>query len=113
MSRYPEISERKISVIGVYIAWRGEDITLPVAKFLTFWSRKSTGGEIAAENGCLATISELALAARAPGTGQFFQSVPGFLTWSICAPIGTGYRCQAATDKKYPRGNSMGSAWRD
>jgi len=77
MSRYPEISERKISVIGVYIAWRGEDITLPVAKFLTFWSRKSTGGEIAAENGCLATISELALAARAPGTGQFF-------------PIGTG-----------------------
>jgi hypothetical protein len=67
MSRYPEIRERKINVIGVYIAWRGEDVTLPVAKFLTFWSRKSTGGEIAAENGCLAAVSELALAARAPG----------------------------------------------
>ncbi|MBV8967470.1 MAG: hypothetical protein JO331_00205, partial [Verrucomicrobia bacterium] len=39
---------------------------MPVLKFLTFWSRKSTGSTIAAENGCLAAISELALAARAP-----------------------------------------------
>jgi len=66
LSHYPEIKERKINVIGVYIAWRGEDITLPVAKFLTFWSRKGAGGTIAAQNGILATISELALAARAP-----------------------------------------------
>jgi hypothetical protein len=66
VSRYPEITGRNINVIGVYIAWRGVDITVPVAKFLTFWSRKSAGGTIAAQNGCLATISELALAARAP-----------------------------------------------
>jgi hypothetical protein len=66
VSRYPEITGRKINVIGVYVAWRGEDITLPVAKFLTFWSRKGAGGTIAAQNGVLATISELALAARAP-----------------------------------------------
>jgi hypothetical protein len=66
MSRYPEITGRKINVIGVYIAWRGIDVTLPVAKFLTFWSRKGAGSTIAAQNGCLATISELALAARAP-----------------------------------------------
>jgi hypothetical protein len=66
VSSYPEITGQKINVIGVYIAWRGKDITLPVAKFLTFWSRKGTGGTIAAQNGCLATISELALAARAP-----------------------------------------------
>jgi hypothetical protein len=66
VSRYPEITGRKINVIGVYTAWRGEDITLPVAKFLTFWSRKGAGGTIAAQNGILATVSELALAARAP-----------------------------------------------
>ena len=66
VSRFPEITGRKINVIGVYIAWRGEDITLPVAKYLTFWSRKGAGGTIAAQNSCLATISELALAARAP-----------------------------------------------
>jgi hypothetical protein len=66
VSRFPEITGRNIKVIGVYIAWRGVDVTLPVAKFLTFWSRKGAGGTIAAQNSCLATISELALAARAP-----------------------------------------------
>ncbi len=66
VSRFPEATGRKINVIGVYIAWRGEDITLPVAKFLTFWSRKSAGSTIASQNGILAAISELALAARAP-----------------------------------------------
>ncbi len=66
MSRFPEITARKLNVIGVYIAWRGKDLTLPGLKFLTFWSRKSAGSTIAAQNGCLATISELALAARAP-----------------------------------------------
>jgi hypothetical protein len=67
ISRYPEVTKRKITVIGVYVAWRGKDITLPVAKFLTFWSRKSAGEQIAAQNSILATVSELALAARAPG----------------------------------------------
>jgi hypothetical protein len=66
VSRFPEITSQNINVIGVYIAWRGVDVTVPVAKFLTFWSRKSAGATIAAQNGCLATISELALAARAP-----------------------------------------------
>src|SRR3984893_5470622 len=66
ISRYPEVTKRKATVIGVYVAWRGKDITMPVAKFLTFWSRKSTGEQIAAQNSILATVSELALAARAP-----------------------------------------------
>jgi hypothetical protein len=66
VSSFPELTGRKINVIGVYIAWRGVDLTVPVLKFLTFWSRKSAGSTIAAQNGCLATISELALAARAP-----------------------------------------------
>jgi hypothetical protein len=66
LSHYPEATGRKINIIGVYIGWRGIDLMVPVLKFLTFWSRKSTGSTIAAENGCLAAVSELALAARAP-----------------------------------------------
>jgi hypothetical protein len=66
LSRFPEATGRKINLIGAYIGWRGVDLTVPVLKFLTFWSRKSTGYSIAAENGCLAAISELAVAARAP-----------------------------------------------
>src|SRR6267142_4529047 len=66
LSRFPEMREHKIDLIGVYIAWRGKDLTVPGLDLLTFWNRKSTGGEVAAQNGCLAAISELALAARAP-----------------------------------------------
>ena len=40
---------------------------MPELDLFTFWSRKHAGGEVAAQNACLATINELALAARAPG----------------------------------------------
>src|SRR5881398_2902398 len=67
VSSFPEFTGRKIDVIVVYIAWRGKDLTFPGLNLLTFWSRKSTGGGIAAANSCLATIEELAVAAREPG----------------------------------------------
>jgi hypothetical protein len=40
---------------------------VPGLDLLTFWNRKLTGGAVAAQNSCLATINELALAAREPG----------------------------------------------
>src|SRR5262249_59274960 len=46
---------------------RGKDLTIPGLDLLTFWNRKLTGGAVAAQNSCLATINELALAAREPG----------------------------------------------
>ena len=67
VSRLPEVTQGKINVIGVYIAWRGKDLTVPGLDLLTFWNRKLTGGSVAAQNSCLATINELALAAREPG----------------------------------------------
>jgi hypothetical protein len=67
ISRLPEVTQGKINVIGVYIAWRGKDLTVPGLDLLTFWNRKLAGGEVAAQNSCLATINELALTARAPG----------------------------------------------
>src|SRR5260370_33172769 len=66
-SRFPEVTQGKVEVIGVYIAWRGKDLTVPGLDLLTFWNRKSAGGEVAAQTSCLATINELALAAREPG----------------------------------------------
>jgi hypothetical protein len=43
VSRLPEVTQGKINVIGVYIAWRGKDLTVPGLNLLTFWNRKSTG----------------------------------------------------------------------
>src|SRR5437762_11217479 len=67
VSRLPEVTQGKINVIGVYIGWRGKDLTLPGLDLLTFWNRKLKGASVAAQNSCLATINELALAAREPG----------------------------------------------
>src|SRR6266481_7335615 len=67
ISRLPEVTQGNINVIGVYIAWRGKDLSAPGLDLLTFWNRKLTGGAVAAQNSCLATINELALAAREPG----------------------------------------------
>src|SRR5215470_15872104 len=67
VSRFLEVTRAKVNVIGVYIAWRGKDLAVPGLDLLTFWNRKSVGNEVAAQNSCLATINELALAAREPG----------------------------------------------
>ena len=66
VSSFPEAAGQRVNVIGVYIAWRGKDLTIPGLNLLTFYSRKAVGGQIAAQNSCLATINELALAAREP-----------------------------------------------
>ena len=44
ISRLPEVTQGKINVIGVYIAWRGKDLSVPGLDLLTFWNRKLTGG---------------------------------------------------------------------
>jgi hypothetical protein len=66
ISSFPEATGRKVNVIGVYIAWRGRDLTFPGLNLLTFYSRKAVAAEIASQVSCLATINELALAARDP-----------------------------------------------
>ena len=66
ISGFPEVTGRKANVIGVYIAWRGRDLTFPGLNLLTFYSRKAVAAEIASQVSCLATLNELALAARDP-----------------------------------------------
>jgi hypothetical protein len=72
LSHFPEMTGRNINVIGVYIGWRGRDLTVPGLNLFGFWSRKSAGQIVASQNGCLAAISELALAARAPGKNYHY-----------------------------------------
>jgi len=67
VSRSPNFQGRNVQVRGVYIAWRGKDVTLPGINFFDFWSRKAAGESIAAANSCLSTLQELAVVAREPG----------------------------------------------
>src|ERR1700739_1544800 len=54
VSSFPEAAGQKVNVIGVYIAWRGKDLTIPGLNLLPFYSRKAVGGQIASQNSCLA-----------------------------------------------------------
>jgi hypothetical protein len=67
VSSLPLFKEQKINVLGVYISWRGRDLTVPGLELMTFWNRKAAGEEIAAANSCLSTLQELAVVAREPG----------------------------------------------
>lgn len=44
LSRREERPERK--VVGVYLAWRGGSVTVPLVKELTFWDRKNTAHKV-------------------------------------------------------------------
>ncbi len=108
VSSFPEFTGRKINVIGVYIAWRGKDLTFPGLNLLTFWSRKSTGAGIAAANSCLASIEELAVAAHDPGKDYHHTVLLGHsfgalvlgntISHSILGANGEGGRSSSAWD---------------
>ena len=108
VSSFPEFTGRKIDVIGVYIAWRGRDLTFPGLNLLTFWSRKSAGRGIAGANSCLATIEELAVAAREPGKDYHHTVLLGHsfgalvlgntISHSILGANGEGGRSSCAWD---------------
>jgi hypothetical protein len=66
ISSFPEATGRNVNVIGVYIAWRGRDLTFPGLNLLTFYSRKAVAAAVASQVSCLATLNELALAAEDP-----------------------------------------------
>jgi len=66
ISSFPEATGRHVNVIGVYIAWRGRDLTFPGLNLLTFYSRKAVAAAVASQVSCLATLNELALAAEDP-----------------------------------------------
>jgi hypothetical protein len=49
VSSFPAGTGGKVNVIGVYIAWRGRDLTFPGLNLLTFYSRKAVAGQIASQ----------------------------------------------------------------
>ena len=119
VSNIPEFTGRKIDVIGVYIAWRGKDLTVPGLSFFTFWSRKDAGGRIAAGNSVLATIEELAVAAREPSKEYHHTVLLGHsfgalvlgntISHSILGANGEGGRSSSAWDMAVAFNSAAGS----
>ncbi len=63
LSESKAVREAGFNVLGVYLGWRGQLTTVPVAKELTFFSRKAAAERLASNFDCydaIATVSEAA-----------------------------------------------------
>ncbi len=63
------VREANFRVVGVYLGWRGQLTKVPVAKELTFFSRKAAAERLASNFDCydaIATVSETARKSHAP-----------------------------------------------
>ena len=73
LSESKAVQNAHFNVLGVYLGWRGQLTTVPVAKELTFFSRKAAAERLASNFDCydaIATVSEAARKYHAAG-GQY------------------------------------------
>ena len=64
LARARQIITNHLNIVGIYIAWPGESLQIPVVNTFTFWGRKRTAERIANNGDCLDAIEQLAHAAR-------------------------------------------------
>ncbi len=70
VAQTPLIKSKEFHVIGVYLGWRGKLTNVPIAKELTFYSRKAAAERLANNFDCFDAISSIAEAARKHRKGQ-------------------------------------------
>jgi hypothetical protein len=59
-----QVISNHLNVVGIYFAWPGESLRIPVLNTFTFWNRKSAAERIASNDDCLDAIEQLSHAAR-------------------------------------------------
>lgn len=64
ISRTQLIRDSGFHLIGVYLGWRGEATTVPVVRYLTFFSRKAAAERLASNFDCFDAIAAVSQAAR-------------------------------------------------
>ena len=70
VAQTPLIRNKEFHVVGVYLGWRGKLTGVPIAKELTFYSRKAAAERLANNFDCFDAISSVAEAARRNRKGQ-------------------------------------------
>jgi pimeloyl-ACP methyl ester carboxylesterase len=64
LSTSRQVITNHLNVVGVYFAWSGDSLKIPVVNTLTFWDRKRVAERIASNGDCLDAIEQLSQAAR-------------------------------------------------
>lgn len=64
LAQSKRVIETHFTVVGMYFAWPGDSLSIPVVNTLTFWDRKRAAERIASNGDCLDAIEQLSQAAR-------------------------------------------------
>ncbi len=64
LSQSRQVISGHLNVVGVYFAWPGDSLKIPVVNTFTFWDRKQVAERIASNGDCLDAIEQLSQAAR-------------------------------------------------
>ena len=59
-----QVISNHLNVVGIYFAWPGESLRVPIVNTFTFWDRKRAAERIASNDDCLDAIEQLSHAAR-------------------------------------------------
>lgn len=65
------------TVVGIYLGWRGESLSVPVINSLSFWNRKAAAERLASNNDCIDAIWSLTSKARAKGSDSNYTILIG------------------------------------
>ena len=72
LSEARDITTNHLNIVGIYFAWPGESLSVPVLNTFTFWDRKRAAERIASNDDCLDAIEQLSHAARDHGPSYTF-----------------------------------------
>jgi pimeloyl-ACP methyl ester carboxylesterase len=64
LAQSKQVKDNHFTVVGMYFAWPGDSLSIPVVNTLTFWDRKRTAERIASNGDCLDAIEQLSQATR-------------------------------------------------
>jgi hypothetical protein len=70
--RAREVITNRLNVVGVYFAWPGESLRIPIVNTFTFWNRKIAAERIANNADCLDAIEKISEAARRHSANYVF-----------------------------------------
>jgi pimeloyl-ACP methyl ester carboxylesterase len=64
LAQSKQVTNNHFTVVGMYFAWPGDSLSIPVVNTFTVWDRKRTAERIASNGDCLDAIEQLSQAAR-------------------------------------------------
>jgi hypothetical protein len=103
IARFQQVKKTGFHVVGVYLGWRGESLTLKGANVFTIWDRKRAAERLASNNDCLETISSLSAMARIRNREDHYVVLLGHSLGGLVLERAVAHSITAAVHSQAPK----------